>query len=320
LSLERAEKRREEMGNVLLVILTYTAYVFIVVMYGKKAYRFLTLPMHLRWDLYPVMREPAYRYGGSYYELPKWWNEVSNRPKNFLRCFLYVLKDTFYLGEYFNRNRSYWSVLLPWHLGFILIIALHVFCFLAAVAMVFGLDVAAGSPYAAGQAFYYLILVIGVSSFILGLVGSIGVLIKRLTDPDLRAFASPINYFGYVFTLIVFLSGLYALKSDPTFSGYREFWTGVITLSPKGVEPASALHIVLFDLFLLYLPLTRSMHYITRFFAFFKIYWDDEPNVRGSERERKIEALLGQPVTWSAPHINGGGKKWTDLASGMPKN
>ena len=303
------------MDNVLLVLLTYTAYVFIVVMYGKKAYRFATLPRHLRWDLYPVIHEPTYRYGGSYYEHPRWWKKPTHR--SFLRSFLFVLKDTFYLGEYFQRNKSYWLVLFPWHLGFILIITFHILCFLAAVTMVLGFSVAFGSPDMLGRIFYYVILFSGVCSFILGTFGSVGMMVKRLSDRDLRGFASPMNYFSYLLTLVVFLSGIYAWRADPTFADYREFWTGVITFSPKGVQPASALHIVLFDMFLFYLPLTRSMHYITRFFAYFWVYWDDEPNVKGSERDKKIQELLDQPVTWAAGHIQSG-KKWAELAMGMP--
>ena len=86
----------------------------------------------------------------------------------------------------FRRNKSYWSVLLPWHLGFMLIIAFHILCFLAALAMVFGLSVTSGSPDAAGRILYYLILFSGASSFILGTVGSIGVLVKRLSDRPQR--------------------------------------------------------------------------------------------------------------------------------------
>ncbi len=304
------------MGTTLLVILTYVAYVYIVVMYGKKVYRFASLPVHLRWDLYPVVHEPKYKYGGSYYEDPQWWTK--RRSKSVIRSFFYVLKDTFYLGEYFHKNRGYWFWLLPWHLGFILIITLHILCFLAALAMVLGLSVAAGSPHLAGRIFYYFILFSGLCSFVLGAFGSIGMFVKRVSDRDLREFASPMNYFSYLFTLTVFLSGLYAwYYVDPTFSEYREFWSGIIAFSPKHVEPGSAVHIVLFDLFLLYLPLTRSMHYISRFFAFFWVYWDDAPNVKGSETEKKLQALLDQPVSWSGPHIEPG-KKWTDLASGMP--
>ena len=96
----------------------------------------------------------------------------------------------------------------------------------------------------------------------------------------------------------------------------REFWKGLITFNPKHVEPAAAIHIALFALLLFYLPFTRSMHYIIRFFAFLRVRWDDEPNLRGSRIEKRVQKWLNQPLDWSAPHIPTG-KKWTDLTSNL---
>jgi nitrate reductase gamma subunit len=305
-------QEEKQMGSI-LAILTYVAYIFIIVMYTRKAIKYARMPMHLRWDLYPVMHENRHAYGGSYYENLEWWTKP--RPKNLIRSIFFILKDNFYLGEYFHRNRGYWFVLLPWHIGFLLIITLHVLCFFAALTALIGLSVSAESTHFLGKAFYYLILLTGMGSFFTGSFGSIGMVIKRLSNRDLRAYASPMNYFTYMFLLAVFLSGLYAWYfGDPTFSQYREFWKGLITFTPKEVEPASAIHIFLFALLLLYLPFTRSMHYVTRFFAFLWVHWDDKPNLKGSGIEKKVQKCLDLPVSWSAPHIRSG-KTWAELAS-----
>ncbi len=296
--------------NTFLAIFTYFAYVFIIVMYTKKAVKYLSMPTHIRWELYPVIHEDAYRYGGSYFEHLDWWTKA--RQKAHVRGLLFLLKEYFILGEYFKRNRGYWYFLYPWHIGFILIIAFHILCFFGAVLMALGIPVSPDSTSILGMMFYYVILLFGVVSFATGAFGSIGILIKRVSDKNLNLYASPLNYFTYIFTLIVFLSGLYAWYFiDPMFAEYREFWKGLITLNFITVEPAAVLHIVLFNLFLIYLPFTRSMHYITRFFAFFLIRWDDEPNKRGSELEKKLQQLFGQKITWKAPHIKSGGT-WLD--------
>jgi nitrate reductase gamma subunit len=297
-----------------LALLTYVAYVFIIVMYTRKTVRYVKMPLHLRWDLYPVMHESKREHGGSYYEDLEWWTKP--RRRNLISSILFILKDNFYLGEYFHVNRGYWLFLLPWHFGFLLIITLHILCFFAALAMVLGLSLSSESGTILGKAFYYSILLTGVSSFVVGSFGSIGMVVKRLSDRNLRAYASPMHYFNYFFLLAVFLSGLYAWHfADPTFSGYREFWKGLITFSPKDVELASAIHIALFALLLLYLPFTRSMHYITRFFAFLWVRWDDEPNLRESRIEKKLHKWLNQPVSWSASHVQSG-KRWNDLDQG----
>ena len=299
--------------SVLLTILTYFAYVFIVAMYSVKLIKIARMPVHLRWELYPVIHETKRKYGASYYEDLKQW--MKHHRQTVLKGTFFLLKEYFCFGEYFHRNRGYWFVLLPWHIGFILIITFHILCFFGALAIVAGVPVSAESAISLGRILYFLILLAGVVSFVSGSFGSVGLAIKRLCNKDLRAFATPQNYFNYLFTLAVFVSGLYAWYFvDPTLSGYREFWKGLVTLSPAHVNYVTAIHIMLFALFLIYLPFTRSLHYITKFFAYFWVRWDDKPNLRGSKVERELEKWLNKPVSWSAPHIPRG-KTWAEIAS-----
>lgn len=296
-----------------IIVLTYIAYVFIVVVYSVKIAAWLRTPPHIRWDLYPVIHEEHYQYGGSYYEQQEWWTKPLLR--NRWRSLLYSLKDNFTMGEYYERNRLYWLFLLPWHLGFIFIIAFHVLCFFAALAMVGGLELAADSPHLAGKGFYYLLLFTGGFAFVTGSFGSIGMPIIRLADRGLRSYSMPMNFFNYLFFLVVYTSGLLTwLLLDPTLEEYRAYWVGLITLAPPTLHPMTVLHIVLFDLFLIYLPFTRSTHYITRILAYFYIRWDDEPNLPGGTLERKIGGLLQQKVSWAAPHIQTG-RSWAEVAT-----
>ena len=65
----------------LIIVLTYIAYVLIVAIYTVKVRGWLKMPPHIRWDLYPVIHEKNYRYGGSYYEQEEWWTKPpSPRP------------------------------------------------------------------------------------------------------------------------------------------------------------------------------------------------------------------------------------------------
>ena len=46
------------------------------------------------------------------------------------------------------------------------------------------------------------------------------------------------------------------------------------------------------------------------------IRWNDEPNIKGGKLEKQINEALQQPVSWSADHIRGDGKKnWVDVAT-----
>ncbi len=294
----------------------YVSYLFIIVAYTVKIVKVARMPPHLRWELYPVIHESKYRYGGSYFEELEWWSKP--RSKNNIRSALYMLKNYFTFVEYFRRKKGYWAGLYPWHAGFYLIITFHGLCFLTALIMVVtGLSVAAG-PTIWGTILYYLALVVAVSSFIAGSIGSIVMLIKRLVDKELRAYASLINYFNYVFFLAVFLSGFFAWYfTDPTLSTYRALWIGLITFRSVPVEPLVYAHVMLFSVFLIYLPFTRSTHYITKIFSFWGIRWDDAANLKGDKTER-IGKYLDQTVSWSAPHIQTG-KKWSDIVKGLPE-
>ena len=297
----------------LIIVLTYFAYIFIVTVYTVKVMAWLKMPTHIRWDLYPVIHEENYRYGGSYYEQQEWWTKP--RPKNTLRSLFYSLKDNFYMGEYFERNRIYWLFLLPWHLGFIFIIMFHILCFFAAVTMIGGLDITDASSHVAGWVFYYILLVTGGFAFITGTFGSIGILIIRLLDRGLRTYSMPMNFFNYLFFLVVYGSGLLSwLVFDPTLHEYRSYWLGLITLTPPALQSMTVFHIVMFDIFLIYLPFTRSTHYITRILAYFFIRWDDESNLPGSVLEKKISGLLGRKISWEGKHIPAG-KSWAEAAT-----
>lgn len=298
---------------------TYLSYLLVVALYTVKVMKIARMPLHLRWELYPVVPEKGYKYGGSYFEELDWW--AKSRQKSRIRGIIYLLKKYLSFWEYFQRDRSYWFGLYPWHIGFYLIVSFHILAFFGALGIVVGgLSITSESASILGRLIYYLTIIVAVSSFILGSIGSIGLLVKRLVDKDLRAYASPMNYFNYAFFLVVFLSGFIAWYFfDPTLSGYREFWVSLITFRYMEVDPAIYTHVMLFSLFLIYLPFTRSTHYITKLFAFFWVRWDDTPNLRGSNLEKRIKEALNQPVSWSAPHIQPG-KSWSEVAQGMPED
>lgn len=204
----------------LLAVLTYFSYIFIVVMYGIKIVKYLALPVHLRWELYPFPWEDGHGFSRSRFENVEWWTVGGE--VGYGRGILYLLKEYLHLGEYFRKRLSYWVVLYPWHVGFMLIILFHILCFASGVAMALGITVEGGSQEFTGKALYYTVLASGVISFVLGGLGSVGLAVKRLSDRNLRLYASPLNYFGYLLTFVVFGSGFYAwCFVDPAFTEYR---------------------------------------------------------------------------------------------------
>lgn len=296
---------------------TYISYVGVVVAYTVKVIKYFRMPLHLRWELYPVPHEKGSGYGGSFMEEPEWWTKP--RSRNTAKNLLDIVKRYLFFGEYYRKVKGYWAGLYPWHVGFYLIVLFDGLGMLGGILLLTTNITISASAGGFGAALFYLTIVVGVASFITGILGSIVLLVRRLADKSLRDYASPINYFNYVFFLAVFVSGLVSWAGfDLGLAGYREFWAGVFSYKHAAVDAATYTHIMLFSLFLLYLPFTRSTHYITKLLAFFWVRWDDKPNQKGSDVERKVKDLLGQPVTWSAAHIQQG-SSWAENAKGMPE-
>ncbi|MBU0595710.1 nitrate reductase, partial [Candidatus Bipolaricaulota bacterium] len=81
-------------------------------------------------------------------------------------------------------------------------------------------------------------------------------------------------------------------------------------------DPLVTASIIASALLIAYIPLTHMSHFFVKWFTWHKIRWDDEHNVRGGRIEKMIEQALQYPVSWSAAHIKGDGKKtWADVAT-----
>lgn len=297
--------------------ITIGAYVFVVAAYAVKVVRALRMPPHLRWELYPIPHEENHRYGGSYFETPGWWR----RPRRIsrVRDLARMLKNYLFFGSYLRWDRSYWAGLYTWHIGFYFILLFHVLSFVSALVAV-NTGVAGGAEPAGlgADVFRHIMTVMGATGFAAGAAGSILLLARRTLDPKMRAYTRPSNYFTYVFFLVVFVSGLVSwYPFDPSLTSYREFWYSLVQGQYVEVEPALNVHLLLFALFLVYLPFTRSTHYITKLIAFFSVRWDDTPNSPGSRMRRRIEQALSQPVGWEAEHVQPG-TRWRDVAQNLP--
>ena len=153
----------------------------------------------------------------------------------------------------------------------------------------------------------------------LTLAGGLGLLIKRLTDEDLKPFTT----FGHIFNLLFFIVALgiaawyfVAFDSQPLLGDLRGVVQGLVTL--KAVEMTAPLfvHVVILALLLAYIPYTHMSHFFVKYFLYHDIRWDDEPNLKGGPYEARIGEVVGYRPTWSAEHVGADGKKnWADIAT-----
>jgi nitrate reductase gamma subunit len=281
------------------------------------------MPMHLRWELYPVAHEPGRKakYGGSYYEELNWWQKPrETSPLGEVKA---MVPEILFLVALKEHNPKLWLRSFPFHFGIYLVIGgTLLMMFTGLLGALFPSAVAGGF----GSLLRYLILACSVAGLALGIVGALGLLHSRLTDNDLKDFTTPADLFNLAFFVVAFGVALLSfLLVDRDLTRTMGFIYGMVTFSMPPLPGAGLEHylpmasVVLLGVLLAYIPMTHMSHFVGKFFSYHAIRWNDAPNLAGGKEEKKIGEVLQYPVSWGAPHIKGDGQKtWADLATDNP--
>ncbi len=294
--------------------------VFVLAVAARIVY-WIKMPIHLRWELYPVAHEPERAsYGGSYLEESDWWTK--KRHTSLLGELKVMVPEILFLVALKEHNPKMWRRSFPFHFGLYLIIG-------AALSMIlFGL-LANWLPAAAGGWFGDLVYWVGricaTVGLVLVLLGAGGLLHRRLSTPELRMYSTRSDIFNLVFFLLAFsVAFAHFLAVDRDFSRVFALWSSLVSFSfqPLSGTPLEAgwlaLAAVLLTAMVAYIPLTHMSHFIGKYFAYHSIRWNDRPNLPGSREEKQVLAQLNRPVSWNAPHIRGGGRTWAQVAMENP--
>lgn len=306
------------MANILIHLLAYVSFITLVVAVIARFHRINSMPVHLRWELYPVPHEgKRARHGGSYYEEVDWWD----KPRKFslLTELGYMVPEMLFLKALWENNRPLWYRSFPFHFGLYCLIGWIGLLALGALIQISGVNVMSGPGLAVETAIHYLTILAGGLGLLLAGIGAAALLHRRLTDEELLGYTSAAHIFNLALFLVALLVGAVAFVFvDQDFSIARAYIRNLLTFNisaPVGSR-AVAIEFVLFSLLMAYVPLTHMSHFFTKYFFYHKVRWDDEPNLVGSKMEKQIAEQLGYPVTWAASHINADGKKtWADIAT-----
>jgi len=296
----------------ILQLLSYFCLAFALIMLIYRAQRIAKLPIHLRWELYPVPHEKGRsHYGGSFMEVFEWWTK--EREVSHLNEIKEMFEEMVFIKALYKKNKGVWIFSFPFHFGLYLLIGFSAFLLIQSILQVFD------SPVAF---FDTLIQITGVVGIILTLFGSAGLLLKRLLDYDLRSFSGFADYFNLIIFVVIGGSMLLAwLTIDPEFGILKSYTYSLLTASPYETNALVNLEIASVLFFLVYLPFTHMTHFIAKYFTYHEVRWNDTPNEKNSKIEKKIDKVLKYPVSWSASHIKGDGKKtWVDVATTMEDN
>jgi nitrate reductase gamma subunit len=297
-------------------LITYAAFITFVVAVAARIYKIESMPVHLRWELYPVAHEgKRAHYGGSYFEELNWWTKP--RPFSLIGELKGMIPEMLFIKALWENNRPLWYRSFPFHFGLYCLIGWAGLLVVGAGAQMANLYVGAGAGVV-GSVIHYLTIFAGVMGLILSTFGAFSLLQRRLTDPEVDGYTSGAHIFNLcAFLLALIVADLAFVLVDRDFSIARAYIHNILTFgNGPAVSFAVALEMVLFSLLMAYVPLTHMSHFLTKYYFYHKIRWDDEPNFKGSDLEKRITRALGYPVNWSAPHLKADGKKnWADIAT-----
>ena len=304
------------MMTTLAYVVAYLGVFFFVIACIARFMMWSRMPMHIRWELYPVAHEGGGKaaYGGSYLEDTDWWKK--KREVSLFGELKVMVPEILFLVALREHNKKLWTRSFPFHFGLYLVGG-------ATALLIFGGLVVGYAPESIAAPVSKLIglvmPILGGAGLVLGIIGAIGLFMRR-RGRELRDYTAPADLFNLVFFIAAFgVAFVTFAVFDRSFAMVGTFVTNLVTfnLAPIGEGTAGlllTLSVVLLALLVAYIPTTHMSHFIGKYFAYHSIRWSDEPNLKGGKQEKEIEELLSRPISWSAPHINADGKKsWLDV-------
>jgi nitrate reductase gamma subunit len=288
--------------------LIYFAVAFFLFKTAATFMKYAKLPRHLRWDLYPV---PHQGPEGSKYQKVD-FGEM--KPHISLYHELKEMsQEMLFIKKALINNPKVWAGSFPLHAGIYLGLVWLILLFAGSLFELGGVSITGTSASLLVRIISYVTIAAGAGSFISGLFGSLVLLYLRVSDDDMRLMSDVVSFVNLGLMIALFGSALAAwIFSDLSFSAIRLHLAGLLTFSIVPVSsPLMVLQLLAFCAFLIYLPFSRMMHFVGKYFFYHNIMWDDEMMKRGSAMENDIATYLNYKTTWSAPHIRKDGT-WVD--------
>lgn len=283
----------------------------------RRVVQYATMPLHLRWELYPVPHEEPSRaaHGGSYFESVDWWKQPSHfNLQGELRT---MVPEMVFLKALWEFNRKLWYASFLFHFGLYLTMATVVLVFGQAVLSlaIAGWAQGTGELVMAG-----LYRITGFSGVVLTLIGAAALLRRRVSDPEIKNLSVPADVFNLVFFLATFGllgAGYLTMPAGASVTGLAR---GILTFdSSVRIGGVFALGLVLASILVAYIPFTHMAHFIAKYFTYHSVRWDDRVNRRAGRIEATVSQYLAYKPTWAAPHVGATGEKtWAEVATANP--
>ena len=303
-----------------LTLLTYLAVLVYIITMISKVLRIKNMPIHLRWELYPVPHEKGRaHYGGSKLEEPEWWTK--EHPKDHVNEIKEMGAEIIALKAVWEHNKPLWIGTFPFHIGLYMLAANMLLLVIAGIFINSGssIEPAAGSLEAI---LYYKVYYIALIAAVLGAFGSLRLMFSRIVDMGLRNHSSMSHYFNIFLIGSMCVTLLFWILTDVNFvENIAGFYAGLISFGAIPELPTIAYwHIGSTLFFIAYLPFTHMTHMVLKYFSYHSVRWEDEDIKPGSKKGQQLADQLNYKVSWSAKHIDSdGSKSWSDVVSKLPE-
>lgn len=275
--------------DILFNLLFFFSPIIMLIGLGIKFFQISKMPVHVRWEIYPLPSIKSDKGSGSYMEEVDW---LKKKPKkSLIGEIIEPFKEIIYLHRLkkFNTYGLWlWSVALHW--GVWLLFLWFFLIFIALFIENFNIS---------------NFVFVAYLSFILGILGSLGLIFKRNFNKELRLYTSGIDYFNLAFLMSLFVTGLLMTVGGNFVTEYLSYVEGIIAFNLQISEfsEITTIHFILFAIFLIYIPFSKFFHGPVKFFTFHKILWNDFYQQKGSSEERMISQQLNYKVRWAGPHV-----------------
>jgi nitrate reductase gamma subunit len=283
-----------------------------------RAVGYARLPLHLRWELYPVPHEEKERasHGGSYLEMKDWWTQPNGF--NLTGELKSMLAEILFLKGLWEFKRKTWYRSYPCHLGLYMVIGAIGLLFSSAFLWIVAPSAWAGGI---GTILHYAYTTIGLIGSGLTLVGAAALLVERLTDEDLKPYTTAGDIFNLSFFVVTvaFLLAGYFLRPDKSLGVLALAHGTLIFDTTLQIPFLLEIGLVLGALLTAYIPMTHMSHFIAKYFTYHSVRWNDQPNWNGSKLEERLAECLTYRPTWNAAHVGANGvRSWADVATTNP--
>jgi nitrate reductase gamma subunit len=268
--------------------------VFLILM----VYRIIMIirqPVHLRWELAPIPYGKVRDiHNNSHFE--EYGKQHKKQQKSLTAIIVYMAGEIFLQKRVWKNNRALWPFTSSLHIGIYLVILSMLFHVINALLII------SNPSVIILDSFKYVAATIALAGYLVGCLGAIGLILKRLLDGNLRQFTNFSMYFKLLFLSLIFVSGIFAWFYSADFAGEMSIFTrDVFTLNTDiTLTTPLAVHIIVSFLFVVYLPLTDMAHFITKFFTYHDVLWDD--TTLNKNMELKLDVLKSLTSNWSADH------------------